>query len=951
MQPGKRNDNVSTLSKHRKDFVPKFDRANLWKWQDDSTDKQPKRPQTARRTRTPATPQTKRPQTARRHRESTPCSAKNSDIVMEQLTRTQADTRIVFMRAHEVSLATSSSNHIAINETRNTIEPIAKEITIVESPRKVENIPPKKINQDPPQLDQDDSEKQWSFYEICRAGEASSKALANPSQREYYRRCSQVLTVPKPIHLDNCLDLTNKCYGYANASALAKRFHEDTSVSKLILSNNGLKSNAISELMPAINSTAISVVDLSKNNIGPVGIHSITSVLTTTTSNLVKLVLSHNYLMDRHVLPLVTILDKTSLQSLDLSYNQLDNGSIVPLGHTLQYCKSLKKLNLRWNNIHGAGLDSLADALKKNQVLSTLDLSWNPINSSNEPSRLHALNNFSTMLRRNVGLYHLILESNQFSVEDLKIIDAGLKHNYTVIVHLQSDVGVMDANQHIKFEHFAKDMISDQVVDTATNQNNCWKCNQWYEHTFTYEPKNDTKLDQINLYLSIDEFQAEAMSKSKVDQSFHRHRMLPQEEIKFFMGLSPPSTLTSLQILPPPEQDKKFSCRRAYPRWNPTKHDPSALESSWSAHRSLFNERQTDFPSIAMFDTDIVLHQAWEHDWEESRLPRIVRRQKEQIQLFDLIKLHYRELVYIYKFYASLTLPRSCTESDGFGLRATTFARLCEDCDVYDDTFCNPVAVDRLFNEVNSHEAAASFISAKAVQKSKLLSRSEFIEVIVRLGRYKYGRLPYRAGNSSRSGMDIGQAFLSLLQHNILPRAQRIVGDAFRRDLLYIKSTDDILENYRQPLQLIHETYGSLQTIRRDLKLFKSKHFMDLAQTFTFLKEVGFLLTKDNVRQIQQCFLSSKLIIHDKFATLSASWLSFYDFLEFIVRLSHWKYSTDAFGLSKMLHTVFQSLCDTNPTLQPRLRNVVKDFELTPTIASKAESKAQQLNRVWASRR
>ncbi|OQR94437.1 hypothetical protein ACHHYP_01292 [Achlya hypogyna] len=986
------------------EYVPLFARAKLWTWETDAAktpQKAPKRPQTARPTREASSKPTSRPHTARRCRENgmtlkaprgtslgitsteVPSQPMRSASVVPvpeplQCKRLPAHRRPVtptdrmllstpvadfepsphFDSTPDPSSAVDSVvvTRVAVAETSMTFN---LPTPTLPSPAPPSPDTPSTVATPAPSFDTPQAVKApttqrtmastqdstWSFYAICRAGEASATARSNASERAYLRRCSEVHTVPKPLARSGELDLSDQCHGYASASALASRLAHDSQVAALCLRNNSLRSDAIKDLVTVLPTTAIASLDISENAVGPVGVQCLAVALLSGVSKLVHLNLAGNHLMDRHVLPLVAKLDETCLESLDLSYNELGNGAIVPLGRALVRTRLLRQLNLRWNNVHGLGLDSLADGLKKNVGLADLDLAWNPLGSSGEASRIQALANFSLMLRRNMELHHLVLEANNFTVEDLKILDSGLRHNYTLVLHLQSDVAVMDARQHLRFDHFFKDVASGETRDSVTSETNCWLCNGWREHSFNWRPPSAASVETAQLCLEIDQFHGDSMSKVDADQSFVRHRMVPPRPVEYYCT-RPGTAVASSRDVATVAADAPV-CRWAYPRWNPIEHEPSAFVSSWGLHQSLFTARQSDFPSCAMLDGDAVLHRAVEIDWDRSRIHRVVKRARQQADLQALCKEHARDLYCIYRYYSALNVPRSFAETvtEGFGLRQPCFVRLCEDCEIYDNTYCRPTDVDRIFHEVNGHLAELGFIAARALHSPKVLARFEFIEVLIRLARLKFGRL-----GTTRIGLDIVDAFRALLQHHVLPFAQRVDGNGFRQKVLYRKETEDVLECYLPTLHAIFDAYGSPRTVPHGAKHTKTKRFMDFSQTMTFLRDAGLVgkATKDAVRHAQLLYLSCKLAVADELSTVCTSWLTFYDFLELVVRIAEWRHPRDVHGLPQTLGEVFGQLRNANPLLGPRLRGIVRYFEAAPNVGG--ETLPDMLARIWAAR-
>ena len=71
---------------------------------------------------------------------------------------------------------------------------------------------------------------------------------------------------------------------------------------------------------------------------------------------------------------------------------------------------------------------------------------------------------------------------------------------------------------------------------------NCWICEGWSEHKFTYQPgvSDNTKEEHdpfvpINLHLDVDHFEADLMVSEEINpQLYYVYRMLPPGQRKYF---------------------------------------------------------------------------------------------------------------------------------------------------------------------------------------------------------------------------------------------------------------------------------------------------------------------------------------------------------------------------------------------------------------------------------
>lgn len=82
-----------------------------------------------------------------------------------------------------------------------------------------------------------------------------------------------------------------------------------------------------------------------------------------------------------------------------------------------------------------------------------------------------------------------------------------------------------------------------KALELSSNSN-CWICEGWTEHRFTYEPgrsDNNANYDEfkpIKLHLAIDQFEGDLMVRANDSDQVHEvYRMLPPGEHRYFFSI------------------------------------------------------------------------------------------------------------------------------------------------------------------------------------------------------------------------------------------------------------------------------------------------------------------------------------------------------------------------------------------------------------------------------
>ena len=101
-----------------------------------------------------------------------------------------------------------------------------------------------------------------------------------------------------------------------------------------------------------------------------------------------------------------------------------------------------------------------------------------------------------------------------------------------------------------------------ESFELAQNSN-CWICEGWTEHRFTYEPgfsddnPNHDEFKPIKLHLGIDNFEGDLMMKSESGREYEVYRMLPPGSHQYFFSINGEPCVAKDQNLTSKKNEKK----------------------------------------------------------------------------------------------------------------------------------------------------------------------------------------------------------------------------------------------------------------------------------------------------------------------------------------------------------------------------------------------------------
>ena len=130
------------------------------------------------------------------------------------------------------------------------------------------------------------------------------------------------------------------------------------------------------------------------------------------------------------------------LRRLNLSKNFLTSSIGDSIRNVLSKTTYLQELYLFWNQIKGVGAQKIFQGLLENETITVFDISWNSLGGNN-PS---IAPNIVEVLEKNDKIVHLDLSNNYFTLQESKMIAAGLEKNNSIYgFHFVGNYGYVDS--------------------------------------------------------------------------------------------------------------------------------------------------------------------------------------------------------------------------------------------------------------------------------------------------------------------------------------------------------------------------------------------------------------------------------------------------------------------------------------------------------------------------
>mmetsp|Transcript_26830 Transcript_26830/g.48362 ORF Transcript_26830/g.48362 Transcript_26830/m.48362 type:complete len:632 (+) Transcript_26830:1794-3689(+) len=444
---------------------------------------------------------------------------------------------------------------------------------------------------------------------------------------------------------------------------------------KINVNNNRISDSGAKTLLQGLHPDFILEIDLSNNLVGLHCILQLCAMVTNPEATLCILKLEGNKLGDTLSKALCeALLENTSLIELNLARNSIGEIGSIAISKLIEASDSLLKLDLHWNKIRAEGAKQIATALRYNTQLRVLDISWNALSSPMNDSCAALL---GAALAAHTKLFHVDFSHNRFKLADSVLIAKGSLENHSIMgLHMEGNdsdvdpvgfINLSGAKNPGKAHIFTRIMTSSKVRDSSVwrEADHCWICERWKEVEFEWDPVTSGEAaEPVYLHLSFDDWQPDMMEK-QADGTFRLVRMCPPISFNYFYTHNT-EVAVALNI---PTERLEASVTRSYMlngvdvstietdvahSYTNSKADslldinsfimaiprlrrlfkPPSVKAEWGIPISLFKDYK--------FDNDKLFNQCFEYDWENSRIPRLVKDPTELAQVKEFLRKNYK---------------------------------------------------------------------------------------------------------------------------------------------------------------------------------------------------------------------------------------------------------------------------------------------------------------------
>ncbi|CAD8141715.1 unnamed protein product [Paramecium octaurelia] len=352
-----------------------------------------------------------------------------------------------------------------------------------------------------------------------------------------YYFCVHDSLFPKRIDLTNCLvdkkemNFTNLGIGskyYPILTTLLKQ-QKSQRIKQLYLSDNNLKDKELSLIIDCI-PLSLKELKISNNKLGRAGALLLEKLFITHKS-IKYLNVANNALGDAGAQILLNALMKNNtVTRLNLSENGLTDSISQILYNFLANNKAVEVFMLNWNYLGSLSGQLIAKGLANNKSLKVIDLSYNHLGQNN------CMIYWSEIISNpKLPLIHIDLSYNQFSEQQLRILNEALKKNNQIYgLHIEGNKcpAYVDPNGFIQFANDGLQLQGNVLrlqqkkyeidgVNFIPELNNgligsdcCWICQGWMEFKFNYTPEEFKGDVPIFLHLDFLDYKPIPMTSS-----------------------------------------------------------------------------------------------------------------------------------------------------------------------------------------------------------------------------------------------------------------------------------------------------------------------------------------------------------------------------------------------------------------------------------------------------
>ena len=670
------------------------------------------------------------------------------------------------------------------------------------------------------------------------------------------------------------------------ALAISEGIKRCKSIEKVNLKDNRLSEKGLTSILGKLEINKIKYLCLSDNVISIKVIKQISEILIDPKCNIRHLVLESTKINDQSAFEIFEAMAlNNSVSRLNLARNSLTESSCKTLRSMLSLNHNLKKLDLHWNQLKGSGILQIFEGLEKNLKLRELDLSWNLMNRNLDEQTTRRI---SEIIRNLPKLRHLDLSSNYLGSNSCEILAKGLEDNHSILgIHMLGNDCRVDARGFLHPDNYVskveqghiKNRIFAEKKSKHLSVNNCWLCEDWVEMEFEWTGEAS---EPVCIHLECDDFQPGLMVMNEKG-TYSVTRVVPCGKVRFFFSVNLviiKSKDFKIAKLPLPIEKeivfwnsvkvtifitnvnqletngKAYNIRDLFkivPRmpkltFKPPKSDLEKIP--WSINISIFKRYRLD-------DLE-TLTDCFDFDWKHSRIPNIMKKEKEIEEVKSTLLSFYPVIREAYKTLAAY----SGSEIPCIGTNVMT--DLLSSCKVFDQFYA--------INDfgVNWNTVLVQTVKNQLYNPGNALVRYEFLEILVRIAFDKYLR--------SKLSPNLSEAIKSLFSEHLLEKFETLNSSKWRRQFYRVELTDVTLKAHKAIFEAIFKKFSGRKCLPGQ------KPFMSLEEFRDVCVGAGLINDLFSTREIDVCYFQSMMTQVDELFSKRHTKMHYVEFLEAITR-------------------------------------------------------------------
>jgi NLR family CARD domain-containing protein 3 len=584
---------------------------------------------------------------------------------------------------------------------------------------------------------------------------------------------------------------------------------------------------------------------LDHNNISLKSLEALWEGLAYSTS-LKILNLNHNNLENEHAFVLADLLRDSSLKMLFIAWNRIRDKGAERIFQQLENNLFLQVFDGSFNSFSSGIISNNRNTKKiKNKIAPNEEI-YTSVNWAKQMSQ---------MFENNFTLIHMDLSHNNFSDDDWKEISKGLNKNRSVLgLHMSGNsrdtnaLGFIDripnadpgvAHIHTRIHESLETGVLSEKRQEFKASSNCWICEGWKQVKFTFVPRTSTEdiIDEftpVYIHLDWDDYEPDLMVRDFETGIHSVIRMVPPREIKYFytfgdhhiriakdqpvmnnfstyemdihneVNINIPkmnfiNNFYSTKSLITEEFLNKMSVKpRPDPKNPPIRVRP---KTPWDFNKSIFAAYKQDTPEL--------LDNCFETDWENSRIPKIVKGDGEE-EVKEFLRSQYRSIRECYKYYAGI-IP----SNQVFCISKTMFNEIINGIQPsIIDSNLSIAAIDLEFI------TTVSGFKGGKLNPNRDLIRFQFLEIFVRLAVHKYFRTKIWKSKC--------EAIQKFFNEDIGVFLSKFRSYEWREHKYFCEEVEFILKEYSEELEELFKMYSGRYTMPSQPKFVSLEEFGEM---------------------------------------------------------------------------------------------------------------------------